>query len=285
MPVKRPWLRFLLLGALLFAADAQLSRPPTTPGLAPAPAQSLSDDELLLQEALRRGYARSDAVVRRRLARNLRFALGDAARGRSDDSLVREALALGMQRSDRVARRRLIQRMALEIESPARSPEPTRAELARYLEEHASRWTEPARVRLTQIPFASAARARAALERLRSGSAAPRTGRVALPLPEELPLYSQAELAQRFGSELARAAFATPTGSWQGPVRSAYAFHLFRVTERRAARRSPLATVRSSVREALLEERARRRLQQTLARWRAPASQATRDRTSEGDAT
>jgi hypothetical protein len=102
--VKRrgaPWLRFALVGLGLFALDLA-----TPPAAAPPPAAAARDDDALLVEAaFARGLHRSDDVVRRRLARNLRFARPDDARG--DEALVEEAIRLGLHESDLVVRRRL----------------------------------------------------------------------------------------------------------------------------------------------------------------------------------
>ena len=122
-----PLLRFVSLGVALFALDRALgdrlgNGPPPFPAGA-----AVSDDELLLHEAVARGFHESDTVVRRRLAMNLAFAEGE--RGRSEDELVREALALRMHESDLVVQRRLVQKMRLVLAEDARAKEPSDAEL------------------------------------------------------------------------------------------------------------------------------------------------------------
>ena len=140
--MRRPWLRFALLGGLLFALD-----PRPSPRAAPLPpVAALGDDALLVREALLRGYERTDDVVRRRLIQNLRFARPDDAR--SEDELVSEAIRLGMHESDLVVQRRLALKMRLLLAEPAREREPSEAELESYLAAHAERFTEPARVTL-----------------------------------------------------------------------------------------------------------------------------------------
>jgi hypothetical protein len=242
---RSPWLRFALVGGALFALD--LATPPAA-APPPAAAAALDDDALLVEAAFAHGLHERDDVVRRRLAQNLRFARPEDARG--DDELAVEALQLGLHESDLVVRRRLAQKMRLLLGEAARAEEPSEAELAAYLAAHAERFTEPARVTLSQRWFESEARARAAL----AAGGEPRGEAIAL--PAELPSHSEAELAARFGPGFAAAAFRAPDGRWSGPIASSYGHHLVRVRARAAARRSPLAAVRSQVREALLAERA-----------------------------
>jgi hypothetical protein len=261
--VKRPLLRFLLLGGALFALDrAFAARDAGAPPLAEA---AVSDDALLLQEAIARGYHESDTVVRRRLAMNLAFAEG--GRGRSEDALVREALALRMHESDVVVQRRLIQKMRLALGAAGRAREPSEAELAAYLAAHRARWTEPPRVRATQLYFAT--RERAAAVRLPADAAGAVALGEPLPFPPALPALSHAELARQLGAGFADAAFALAPGAWSAPIASSYGWHRVYVHERTPARATPLAIVRGEVREALLAERADAAVRAGLAELRA----------------
>jgi parvulin-like peptidyl-prolyl isomerase len=265
--VKRPLLRFVLLGLALFALDrtlgARLLREP-----APfAPGSRVSDDELLYREAIARGFHESDTVVRRRLAMNLGFAEG--ARGRDEDALVRDALALGMHESDVVVQRRLVQKMRLAFALAGRAAEPSEAELAAYLTAQRARWTEPPRVRATQLYFASRERAEAISAQLPADPAGALSLGEPLPFAAELPSLSQDELARQLGPAFAEAAFALAPGAWSAPIESAYGWHRVFVHERSAARETPLATVRSEVREALLAERGDAAVRGALAQLRA----------------
>ena len=268
--MRRPLLRFVLLGSALFALDrtlgAQLAReaPPFAPG------SVASDDELLYQEALARGWHESDAVVRRRLAMNLAFAEGE--RGRDEHALVRDALALGMHESDVVVQRRLVQKMRLAFAQAARAEEPSDAELAAYLTAHRARWTEAPRVRSTQIYFATRERAEAVGPRLPADPMAALALGEPLPFAAQLPSLSQAELARQLGAAFADATFALAAGAWSAPIESSYGWHRVYVHDKTPARETPLATVRSEVRESLLAERGeaavRSALSQLREKWR-----------------
>lgn len=288
--LSRPLLRFALLGALLFAADFGWRAQGAAPGEAPAlgavantaGAELPADDELLFREALARGWHRSDAIVRRRLARNMRFALEGSAAG-DDAALVREAIALGMHRSDRVVRRRLVQKLRLQIHARARAQEPSEAELAAYLARHAARFTEPARRSLSQLYFRERRDAAAALPALAESPApsAPDAGASAeasalpvgdaLPLPRHLAGRSRSELERLFGPDFAEAAFGAPDAVWSGPIASSYGYHLVWIHQRRGAVLSKLSVVRTEVREALLYERGEAALRRELATLRARA--------------
>ena len=264
--MKRPLLRFLLLGTLLYVGDLVVAasfenEAPLVPLVGP-----VSDDEVWLHEAFSRGYHESDAIVRRRLARNMRFAGGEE--DRDDAELVDDAIALGMHETDLIVRRRLIQKMKLLTHERVRRIEPTDAELERFMVDNEARFTEPARIRLTQIYFREASDAAATLAAgLPEPDAAAGIGD-ALPIPRHLPPHSRAELARQLGPAFAEEAFEVPLDRWQGPIASAYGHHLVYATERRAAVRSKLATVRSEAREGLLYERAQAAEARELARLR-----------------
>jgi hypothetical protein len=264
--VKRPLLRFLLLGAALFALDRTLGG--RLVDQQPFPLGSaVSDDALLLHEAVARGYHESDTVVRRRLAMNLEFAEGE--RGRSEDALVREALLLRMHESDLVVQRRLVQKMRLALADEARREEPSDAELSAYLAAHRAQWTEPARVRATQLYFATRERAEAVAAQLPADPADALALGEPLPFAARLPALSHDELARQLGAAFADAAFALAPGAWSAPLESSYGWHRVFVQQRSRARETPLAIVRGEVREALLAERGEAAVRGALARLRA----------------
>jgi hypothetical protein len=267
-------LRFAVIGALLFALFGE-TQGPTAP---PASAGPDGDEEILLREALARGYHRSDAVVRRRLAMNLRFALDDGAR--SEAELVELALALGMHESDLVVRRRLVQKMELLAHGRARLRVPDEASLARYHTRHDAEFREPARTRITQAFARDPARA----EQLRLRAAArPADPEAlagegdALPIARALPPLSQEELSRVFGAAFAARVERLTEGLWGGPLASAHGLHLVFVHERMAERPAPLAAVRAALGEALLAERGARLLAEDLAALRTRAAHRAED--------
>lgn len=277
--MSRRWapLHFVLLGAALFAIYALWIAPAregqTTfvidaaalagrAGGSNLPLQSAVDDEILYREALRRGLDRGDAVIYQRLVRDMRFLDPNTTAG--DEELHAEALELGLDKSDIVVRRRLVERMRRRLLEEASISAPTDEELEAHLRENSQDFDPAARVRLRQFFFEDPKTAAATGARLRDGSLGEGDVRAdPLPIPSRLPSLSEREVSARFGSEFAREVFALESEDWQGPLRSAYGFHLVRVEGHTPGRPARLDEVRARVlgdwraeREATALERA-----------------------------
>jgi hypothetical protein len=310
--VRKPVVHFVALGALFFAVKnfAFGAAAPVSPGVDLEPAvvsleridelrqdwlsrtgalpgsreldaliEAEIDDTVMLLEARRRGWHRSDSVVQLRLLRNMEFLKRGEDGERTPEELLREAYALRMDETDLVVRRRLIQKLNLEVFAGARAPEPTEAELQQYLEDHAERFTQPERFRISHVFLSRDLRgsslerdANALLSAMQSdGSDAKGSSFLGDPFlfPLDLPPRSQRELARTFGPEFAERVPTLPTGRWSGPVESAYGLHLVWLHDRQPAVLSPLASVRSAVRESLLNESGERALRAYLKELRA----------------
>jgi len=271
--VRAPVVHFLVLGGLLFASDGWW------PSRAPVrePGTPLGDEELLLQEALALGLDRTDRFVRERLAGLVRVV--DAGAVEDAPRLEREARRLGLERHDLVVRRHLVQAMELALAHGRPGEWPGDDVLAAYLERHAARFTQPARVRFTHVFFArdragepAATAAAAALTRLAAEPARPAPGSLGdgfLSGPEFTG--SEADVARVFGPAFAAGVASLPVGRWAGPVPSSYGWHLVEVRERVPPVVPPLAAVRSRVLHAVLAEQAAARLERRLAERRARA--------------
>ncbi|MEN8184658.1 MAG: peptidylprolyl isomerase [Myxococcota bacterium] len=309
-PPGPPLLHFLVMGAVLFGFERILlpshSPPPVevilpagrvepllddwskrvgraaTPEERAAFEEALLDEEILVREALRLGLE-EDPVVQRRLIRNQRFLGAPAAR--SDRELLGEARGLGMETSDPVVRRRLAQRMEQRLREPGLTAEPGEAELEAHLRAKADRFTNPARVQISQIFFRGGQddghrRARAHRRQLLArgaGAEAAREPADPFPTGADLSEQSEAELAKLFGPELARRALALAPRRWSEPIPSPYGMHLLWLHHRVGPERPPLASIRNRVRRSLLEARAERAFQQGLLALRARYRAATQD--------
>lgn len=187
--LRLPALHFLLIGGLLFAADAwwrrasragevQAEVPKTIvisaaeiaqlrrqwyaqsgrlpdPGALRAAIDHAIDEEVLYREALARELDRDDEVVRQRLVSVMGFLSDDEKRDAT--ALYRAALELGLDRNDLVVRRHLVQLMRLLARRPEVPRPVTDAELVALLEREPERWQRPAEVTLTHV-FLSASR-------------------------------------------------------------------------------------------------------------------------------
>jgi hypothetical protein len=241
--MRNPVLHFALLGVLLFAVQAAWS-PAPPPGARPtivvpaaadaAATDAAIDEEVLFREALARQFDGSDKVVRARLVRVGRF-LGLAREG-SDEAVEREARALGLQRSDPVIRRHLVEMMRLVAAKPGRHDLPSESALIAYYQEHADRFAQPARIRLTHV-YLSAERRGVALERdaaellaaLRGGALQPGGGaRLGDPFVRgaALRVGVRAQVEAVFGPALTAELAELPERTWSAPLRSPYGLHV-----------------------------------------------------------
>ncbi|MGH7893350.1 MAG: peptidyl-prolyl cis-trans isomerase [Candidatus Binatia bacterium] len=268
---RAPAVHFLALGALLFTVWPDGRREPL-----PRVTSATTDDELLHREALALGVDRADGAVRERLVRLGRFVGEDA---RSEAALEAEARALGLERSDVVVTRHLVQMMRLAAGKLGPADMPTEAELQAYLDQHATAFGQPGRIRLTHVYLsrdrcgaALGADATRLLGELRRTSVPPQAAAArgdAFLYGATIGPASAAELERIFGPELARSVFAAPLGHWIGPVRSPYGLHLVWVHEHELGRTPPLAAVRSQVLHRLLRERSAQRARSRMAALRA----------------
>lgn len=275
--LRQPLLHFLLLGSLLFLGQDLLPRPAETipisaadierlrqdwtrdTGRLPTPAQlrvsvdRWLEDEALLREARRRGLDHSDAVARRRLLMNLRFAYPETAL--DDAALLREAELLEMQHSDLVARRRLVQAMEqqllVEIEWSAE-------ELDAYIAAHPQRYAAQLRYSFRQAYLAPSRSADEAAQMLAALQAQPAPERLpgdAFLLGERFNALTETEIARQFGPSLAQAIASAAPGEWIGPLASPYGLHLLQLERRERAADGTLAAQRRAAAYALLAER------------------------------
>jgi hypothetical protein len=179
-----------------------------------------------------------------------------------DEILFREGLALGLDKGDEIVRRRIVQKeqFLLNADAPA---EPTTSQLQAYYDAHPELSATPATVTFSHIYFdgapsgdaAAERRARQALAHL--SAAVTRAPDLGDPFPDlyDFSNYDQQQVLRLFGhTPLAEAVFAAPVGRWEGPLKSAYGWHLVRVSARALASQRPLAQVRDQIRTAWLQD-------------------------------
>jgi hypothetical protein len=218
---REPLLHFAVLGGLVFGLHAAVSggddqvlrvndalvdrlareqqlRTGRTPDAAEREAllQQHLDDEMLMREALARGLARKDPMIRRRLVQAMRFLLESEG-----------ALEAPIARADQVARQ------------PERYTAPVRIDFEQvFFAQTDARDCE--------------AEARTAKQHLAPDGVRP----AALGDPflhgAELSGVDGPGLRRMFGEAAARAIEQLPVGGWQGPIRSPYGAHLVRVLDR-----------------------------------------------------
>ncbi len=180
------------------------------------------EDELLLAEAERLGFHRSDPNVLRRRARNRAF-LGGA------EALATDGATESLWRSDPVVRRYLIQRLERLVRARARLSEPSDTELAALRDLDPARWQRPLRLDL---------------EISGPGES-----------PVERSLLGLAEIERRFGPALARAVGCLDPGEATETIVTRLGLRRARLLARQAQRPIPVAAIRNQLREVWFEAR------------------------------
>ena len=176
-----------------------------------------------------------------------------------EEILYREAKLRGLDGNDTIIRRRLAQKLTFLNEDLANAVPPEEAELSSYFETNVDRYLVPAQFSFEHRYFSSDRRddaeadARAALADS-TGAA----GGDPFILQRSYAERSARELADLFGRAFAEALQALPVAEgWQGPVQSAYGWHLVRMSKRSEPRKPALLEVIDAVQRDFLQERRR----------------------------
>ena len=290
--LNRPWVHFVVLGALLFylkglafpppkpvlgpLSEARVQmlreqwlqgvgRPPTPEQLSRMVADEL-DRDMLFARALELDLHLYDTVVYQRLLLNMRFL--QLAQGKSDAELFEQALQMRLHLGDEVIKRRLVQVMEHLLLASHPPPAPTEAQLAAEFERRREALRRPPRYTLEHLYFAQGREAEldAAMGKIREEALTPTQAR-SLGAPF-LPGYrftqqSPDQLARHFGVDFVdNLQRAQPrAGAWVGPLRSTYGLHYVWVEAIEPAREATLEEVRTQ----LLRDLELRAREETLA--------------------
>jgi hypothetical protein len=250
--LREPLVHFLLVGTVLFAADALLAkRDEPEPG----------------KIVVTQGHSEHMAAVHERTWRrpptqeDLKGLIDNYVR---EEVLYREGLALGLDRDDPVIRRRMRQKMELLAEDAHALVEPSDRNLQAYLDTHRARFAIEPKISFRQVYLdpgrdgrdldREMARLLAELKRMGDSNAAERAGD-ATQLEHKIEAALATDIGGTFGQEFAAELATLPQGQWQGPVRSAYGLHFVLVNERTEPRAPALAEVREAVRREWTRDR------------------------------
>ncbi len=249
--LREPLVHFLALGACIFALNAVL-HPPVREDTHRIELTAADVSRIRALYTQQWGAAPDDADMPRLIDNYIR-----------SEVLFREGTALGLGAEDSILRNRITQKMEFLLQDASSIAQPSEAEMQAYLDAHAAAFQVPERVSFAQIYFSPSLRgdkaeadARAALAALGPAGAATDRGDPRMLSDQSAP-RSEDEIAQDYGEAFARSLFALPTGTWQGPVRSALGLHLVRVIAHEPARTPPFAEIRPQVHDALMADRLR----------------------------
>lgn len=253
--IREPLVHFGVLGTLLFVLYARMA-----PAKADPNTISVSRDELASLAA---------QFERTRQRRPTTEELGGLVESYvHDEILYREGLALGLDRDDAIVKNRVRQKLAV-LSEEALAAEPSDAELARYLAENRERFELPATVSFEQVYFdperhegrldgdirRTLALLRGRATPASSGSASRAVDAVHgdppsidfTTLPASLTNASPEDVTRAFGVAFEQGIRALATGTWAGPVPSAFGMHLVRIAARGAPHLPALAEIREQV--------------------------------------
>lgn len=238
--IREPLLHFALAGALLFGVYDALDRDADEPR---SVVRITATDLEWLRSSWTRQHQRPPDD------RELRHLVSDYVR---EELLAREARALGLDEDDTVVRRRLAQKMEFLLQDGVLLAGPGEAELRRRYDRDRSRYRSAARISFDQIFFASEIDAERGLAALAAG----RIDELGDPtlLAREYPGVDEPAVTNLFGRAFAEALFGLDAGTWRGPFRSVYGFHLVRVKDRQAAAPLEFEAARERVREDWLRD-------------------------------
>lgn len=172
-----------------------------------------------------------------------------------EEILVREARNLGLDDDDVIIRRRLAQKVDFVLGDVTPPELPDKDGLRAHYEANLARYTRPERISFRHVFAASQAQAAGLLKQLQRNDRDWRETGEPFMLNREYVGQSQTTLAQNFGGDFATGVFAMHlpdqrpdqgSAEWQGPLRSAYGWHVVQVTSRDAQSRPPF--------EALIEK-------------------------------
>ncbi|HET7754366.1 MAG TPA: peptidyl-prolyl cis-trans isomerase [Anaeromyxobacteraceae bacterium] len=258
---------------LALARSGEGEDAPVSAALRRRTVEDLVDRALLVSEAQRRGIAAPPAEVERAFEA-IREQYPDAAT--FDAELAKEQLAPADVKA-RLSEQLTVARLVETAVFP--SVTVTEEAARRVYDEHAAEYEQPAQVHALQIVTRSrddAEKARAELRRRPQAFAE---------VARRTSIAPEAEQGGELGwfgrdsgmPEVFHACFDLPVGQVSAVVPSPYGFHVFKVLERRPARRRPFAEVRDEIARGLLRDARSTAQENFLASLRSKAQIAIDD--------
>jgi len=162
-----------------------------------------------------------------------------------DEVFYREAVAMGLDKSDPAIKRRLRQIIELMLDDYS-DVYPSENQLLEYLSVHSEKFIQDPTISFVHRFFAMDKKQEAMeeLSKLQEGTDSEISQNQGLNLiPDEFENVSQQEVRSTFGQIFSNDIFEMSTDSWQGPVASAYGWHLVYVSQRIEGEIPPLSEI------------------------------------------
>jgi peptidyl-prolyl cis-trans isomerase C len=194
-----------------------------------------------------------------------------------EEVLSREAIRLGLDKDDTIIKRRLAQKMEFLAEGASIDSDPSTDTLKAWFKDNQQRFALLPRISFRHLYFSSDQHgehsrdaAVSALEQV-AGKPGDWKGADALGDPFMYQDYygdrSFDDMAKLFGLGFARALVNLKTGSWQGPVKSGYGWHLVFVDASTSSRVPAFEEVEPEIKAEWIEEQrlqAKRKAYETM---------------------
>lgn len=183
----------------------------------------------------------------------------------NEEILFREAVALGLDRDDQIIKRRLAQKMDFLAADLAALEEPSDAQLSEWYSKHSDRFALPPHASFRHLYFSPDTRGGAAQSDATAALAVLAGKPGDSPDGKELAdtfmlrnYYGDStpeQTAKEFGPAFSEVLFGLKPGSWQGPVRSGYGWHLVWIDSIEPGRVPLYEEVKPDVKAARLDDR------------------------------
>ena len=198
--LQEPLLHFVLLGAVLFAADHWLVGRRDDPRRIVVSAAVDEEAKTLFKNARGRAPNADELKALRQVWLD-------------NEVLYREGLALQVDKGDTAMRERVIFKSLSLVDAALKRPDITEAELRQWFEKHRTDYDEPARYDFQEAALAednSEAAVRAFVQALNSGT--PGDAKAGLRVFKGRP---HANIVESYGADFAKAIEAAPPGEWR----------------------------------------------------------------------
>lgn len=172
-----------------------------------------------------------------------------------EEIYYREGLKLGLAENDTIIRRRLVQKLTFLTEDLATASPPDDAMLEDFYQNHPDQYTQPERFSFRHRFFSKERRVDAKKDATVALEGASEEEGDPFMLQRSYAERSLRQVAQLFGSEFAAQLGTLEADSWQGPIQSAFGWHLVEITQRLPSTLSPFGDVKQRVTADLISQR------------------------------